>query len=169
MSARSNVELLEVDSIDTPPTTRPTRRAAHTDLTTSDEVFKRHLATKPVLKTGITGTVKWYSVPRKFGVITRDDGKSDIFVHLVNITFKFSTLLRGNNGLETDSVAGHESKPVISASFRYVSKVVFAFRFDKDRVRRKSRKTEDAKYLPMSWYQSSKPLSSLNQTDKPKP
>uniref|UniRef100_A0A7E4VG73 CSD domain-containing protein n=1 Tax=Panagrellus redivivus TaxID=6233 RepID=A0A7E4VG73_PANRE len=151
-----------VDSVDTQAKTNSSRGPRGPRLT-SDEVIKRHLdeqATKPVLETGITGKVKWYSVPRKFGFIARDDGKSDIFVHLMNITnstiekyFLRSLandeevvfdVIEGKNGPEAANVSGPEGKPVIGASFRYVSNVVFGHRFDKDRAPRKSRKTEDA-------------------------
>jgi cold shock protein len=38
-----------------------------------------------IIETGITGTVKNWQFEKKFGFITRDDGKGDVFVHYSGI------------------------------------------------------------------------------------
>ena len=44
-------------------------------------IWEEKQAKKPVLETGVTGTVKWYSVRGKYGFISRGEDQKDVFVH----------------------------------------------------------------------------------------
>jgi CspA family cold shock protein len=55
-----------------------------------------------------TGTVKWFNDSKGFGVITRDDGQKDCFVHHSAIEGKgFKTLAEGER-VEFDVVQGQK-------------------------------------------------------------
>ncbi|VDD79203.1 unnamed protein product [Mesocestoides corti] len=59
---------------------------------------KKNFELLSVIVEKVTGTVKWFSVPRHYGFIQRDDNKEDVFVHRTAITAsrsRFPTLKNG--------------------------------------------------------------------------
>uniref|UniRef100_A0A1I7THP0 CSD_1 domain-containing protein n=1 Tax=Caenorhabditis tropicalis TaxID=1561998 RepID=A0A1I7THP0_9PELO len=90
---------------------------------------------KPVLTTGLQGKVKWYSVLRRYGFISRNDGEKDVFVHQTAIsksnTEKFYLrtlgdeeevlfdLVKGKNGPEAANVTGPEGANVVGSRYRH--------------------------------------------------
>ncbi|UMM10060.1 hypothetical protein L5515_000009 [Caenorhabditis briggsae] len=97
---------------------------------------------KRVLSTGLQGKVKWYSVLRRYGFISRNDGEKDVFVHQTAIaksnTEKFYLrtladeedivfdLVEGKNGPEAANVTGPDGGNV--AGSRYRHKLLSRFR-----------------------------------------
>ncbi|BHF69229.1 Y-box-binding protein 2 [Sparganum proliferum] len=73
----------------------------------------------------VTGTVKWFSITRRYGFIQRDDNQEDVFVHRTAITAskqRFPSLKTGEpvefsvvqttGGINAASVTGPGGKPV---------------------------------------------------------
>ncbi|EGT40805.1 hypothetical protein CAEBREN_20898 [Caenorhabditis brenneri] len=87
---------------------------------------------KNVITTGLQGKVKWYSVLRRYGFISRNDGEKDVFVHQTAIaksdTEKFYLrtlgdeeevlfdLVEGKNGPEAANVTGPAGANVVGSS-----------------------------------------------------
>ncbi|EFO84632.1 hypothetical protein CRE_03839 [Caenorhabditis remanei] len=105
---------------------------------------------KRVLTTGLQGKVKWYSVLRRYGFISREDGEKDVFVHQTAIaksaTEKFYLrtlgdeeevifdLVEGKNGPEAANVTGPAGENVVGSKYRHK----LLSRFRKNRKPRQS-------------------------------
>ncbi|CAL2036793.1 hypothetical protein CAEBREN_10862 [Caenorhabditis brenneri] len=105
---------------------------------------------KKVLTTGLQGKVKWYSVLRRYGFISRNDGEKDVFVHQTAIakseTEKFYLrtlgddeevlfdLVDGKNGPEAANVTGPAGANVVGSRYRHR----LLSRFRKNRNQRRS-------------------------------
>ncbi|EFO84906.1 hypothetical protein CRE_03641 [Caenorhabditis remanei] len=111
---------------------------------------------KRVLTTGLQGKVKWYSVLRRYGFISRDDGEKDVFVHQTAIaksdTEKFYLrtladeeevlfdLVEGKNGPEAANVSGPAGENVVGSRYRHK----LLSRFRKNRNPRQSVDSEES-------------------------
>jgi cold shock protein len=64
-----------------------------------------------IIETGVTGTVKNWQHDKKFGFITRDDGRGDVFVHFTGITDvgKYRELKQGER-VQFDLAKGDQGK-----------------------------------------------------------
>uniref|UniRef100_A0A1I7TX00 CSD_1 domain-containing protein n=1 Tax=Caenorhabditis tropicalis TaxID=1561998 RepID=A0A1I7TX00_9PELO len=131
---------------------------------------------KPVLTTGLQGKVKWYSVLRRYGFISRNDGEKDVFVHQTaiskSITEKFYLrtlgdeeevlfdLVKGKNGPEASNVTGPDGKNVIGSRYRH--KLLSRFRGN-----RKPRRSTDGDVSEEK--SDNQPKESESTEDKKKP
>ncbi|CAL2033514.1 hypothetical protein CAEBREN_22260 [Caenorhabditis brenneri] len=111
---------------------------------------------KNVITTGLQGKVKWYSVLRRYGFISRNDGEKDVFVHQTAIaksdTEKFYLrtlgdeeevlfdLVEGKNGPEAANVTGPAGANVVGSRYRHR----LLSRFRKNRSPRRSVDGEEA-------------------------
>lgn len=94
------------------------------------------LADKPVIERGLTGRVKWYNIPHRFGFIIRDDFPySDVYVHQTAIAksnipkYYLRTLdngeevefdlVQGFKGYEAANVTGRGGSNVRGALYKY--------------------------------------------------
>uniref|UniRef100_A0A5K3EGK8 CSD_1 domain-containing protein n=1 Tax=Mesocestoides corti TaxID=53468 RepID=A0A5K3EGK8_MESCO len=93
---------------------------------------KKNFELLSVIVEKVTGTVKWFSVPRHYGFIQRDDNKEDVFVHRTAITAsrsRFPTLKNGEpvefsvvqttGGVNAASVTGPNGQRVKGAPIFY--------------------------------------------------
>ncbi|GAA0446507.1 cold-shock protein [Actinoplanes capillaceus] len=55
----------------------------------------------------IFGTMKWFSADRGFGLITRDDGGTDVFVHFSAIAGSCAQGIEDNQRVEFDIAQSH--------------------------------------------------------------
>ena len=65
------------------------------------------------------GTVKWFSAPKGYGFIGRDDGEDDVFVHFSAIQMEGYKRLKEGQGVEfsiEDGPKGLQAANVILAS-----------------------------------------------------
>ncbi|CAI5437719.1 unnamed protein product [Caenorhabditis angaria] len=113
---------------------------------------------KTVLKKGIEGTVKWYSVLGRYGFISRKDGEKDVFVHQKAIaaseTNKFYLrtlgndeevvfdLVDGRKGPEAANVTGPNGENVHGSKFRHI--LFSSFRKNRQNTRKNQQSTEKA-------------------------
>ncbi|CAP33297.2 Protein CBR-CEY-2 [Caenorhabditis briggsae] len=89
MSDNANVEVakeaLEALSIDekSSPSNQEEKSPRKPRIPTAERIrlWEEEQKAKRVLSTGLQGKVKWYSVLRRYGFISRNDGEKDIFVH----------------------------------------------------------------------------------------
>ncbi|CAI5437710.1 unnamed protein product [Caenorhabditis angaria] len=111
---------------------------------------------KTVLKKGIEGTVKWYSVLGRYGFISRKDGEKDVFVHQTAIaaseTNKFYLrtlgneeevvfdLVDGRKGPEAANVTGPNGENVHGSKFRHI--LLSRFRKNRRNTRRNQQPTD---------------------------
>uniref|UniRef100_A0A1I7ZT90 CSD_1 domain-containing protein n=1 Tax=Steinernema glaseri TaxID=37863 RepID=A0A1I7ZT90_9BILA len=109
---------------------------------------------KTVLESGLTGTVKWFSIRHHYGFIAREDGKGDVFVHQSAISKSrmekqyYRTLgeeekvefdlVQGEKGPEAASVTGPDGAEVKGSPF-------FRFQFLSFRRMLQRRREEKAK------------------------
>ncbi|GIE28511.1 cold-shock protein [Actinoplanes italicus] len=54
-----------------------------------------------------SGTMKWFSADRGFGLIARDDGGADIFAHFSAVTGSGAEGIEENQRVEFDIAHGH--------------------------------------------------------------
>ncbi|CCD71344.1 CSD domain-containing protein [Caenorhabditis elegans] len=98
-------------------------------------IWEEEQKAKIVLTAGLQGKVKWYSVLRRYGFISRSDGEKDVFVHQTAIsksdTEKFYLrtladeeevlfdLVDGKNGPEAANVTGPAGVNVSGSKYRH--------------------------------------------------
>ncbi|CAP23334.1 Protein CBG02238 [Caenorhabditis briggsae] len=154
-------------------------------------LWEEEQKTKRVLSTGLQGKVKWYSVLRRYGFISRNDGEKDVFVHQTaiakSLTEKFYLrtlgdeeevlfdLVDGKNGPEAANVTGPDGGNVVGSRYRHK----LLSRFRKNRKPRRSvdgeesgntdAKTKEAKPNTEEEKEKKKPRKQRkNRTRKPK-
>ncbi|CAO4360532.1 unnamed protein product [Caenorhabditis nigoni] len=143
MSDYANVgvakEALEALSIDekSSPSNQEEKSPRKPRIPTAERIrlWEEEQKAKRVLSTGHQGKVKWYSVLRRYGFISRNDGEKDIFVHQTAIaksdTEKFYLrtladeeeivfdLVEGKNGPEAANVTGPDGANVTGSRYRH--------------------------------------------------
>ncbi|UMM10920.1 hypothetical protein L5515_000462 [Caenorhabditis briggsae] len=143
MSDNANVEVakeaLEALSIDekSSPSNQEEKSPRKPRIPTAERIrlWEEEQKAKRVLSTGLQGKVKWYSVLRRYGFISRNDGEKDIFVHQTAIaksdTEKFYLrtladeedivfdLVEGKNGPEAANVTGPDGGNVTGSRYRH--------------------------------------------------
>ncbi|PIC55632.1 hypothetical protein B9Z55_000825 [Caenorhabditis nigoni] len=143
MSDNANVEVakeaLEALSIDekSSPSNQEEKSPRKPRIPTAERIrlWEEEQKAKRVLSTGHQGKVKWYSVLRRYGFISRNDGEKDIFVHQTAIaksdTEKFYLrtladeeeivfdLVEGKNGPEAANVTGPDGANVTGSRYRH--------------------------------------------------
>ncbi|CAO4361744.1 unnamed protein product [Caenorhabditis nigoni] len=143
MTDNANVEVakeaLEALSIDekSSPSNQEEKSPRKPRIPTAERIrlWEEEQKAKRVLSSGLQGKVKWYSVLRRYGFISRSDGEKDIFVHQTAIaksdTEKFYLrtladeedivfdLVEGKNGPEAANVTGPDGANVVGSRYRH--------------------------------------------------
>uniref|UniRef100_A0A8R1HKY4 CSD domain-containing protein n=1 Tax=Caenorhabditis japonica TaxID=281687 RepID=A0A8R1HKY4_CAEJA len=133
--ALEKLESLTVDDVTPPANSEEKLRKKRLPTVERIRIWEEEQKSKTILATGVKGKVKWYSVLRRYGFISRDDGEKDVFVHQTAIsksaTEKFYLrtladeeevvfdLVDGKNGPEASNVTGPDGENVIGSKYRH--------------------------------------------------